>query len=317
MTEEELSPSPASQLSSEALIYPQMRRVVPDSDRPIAFFGENILGTKCLQYELPALGDWCWVSTQYENGRLRIHQRLPIDLQSIHSPISESDSGRNSPTMIDLQAAVTEGNTNTGAPVFDMIQGHLFAATHCPRRFEDSFDLSPQPASSFLHRFTSFDPGSSFNDVLDQASLNIGGSATSHCSVNDFLHLDACAEPSSSEPSPPVGFAATVESDFPIAPPMAAWSPTQVDEQAIGALGPPFSSPNEAPDTIMMDARHPPFELPGTSPSHSIEAEAPPASPLTPRKRRRSIDSTNESAFDITSPKKARNHDLIPVAASS
>lgn len=315
MTEEEISsppPSPPS-WSPGALVYPQLRRVVHDNNRPMAYFGENILGGKGLHYVLPTAGQWSWISLEYENGRFRVRQTPHHGWASPPTTGSGSESGRDSPTMIDLQAALTEGNTNTGAPVFDMIQGHLFAATHCPPRFEDSFDLSPRPASSFLHRFTSFDVDMSFSDVLDQASVNIGGSAAP-CHVNDFLHLDACAEPSSPEPRSSSDFISLSGigrlTGTPWPPP--SWG----GERALSPLGPPFNMPNEAPDTIMMDAGHPPFELPGTPPSE-VEAEAPPTSPITPRKRRRSIDSTDESAFDITSPKKARNHDAISVTASS
>lgn len=215
-----------------------------------------------------------------------------------------SGSGRDSPTFIDWEDAITSGNMNSGASITDTIRGRIFARTHCRPREEEEGAL--EPLSSFYTRLAAVSRPSMFSGGMYDAFADPNSEAVV---FDDLIDVDVCGEPSSHDQTPlsPLLLGAS-EGPFTYSPNFMLPQATGDNESAGEALqesAPSAVSGHEYQDVIMTgieDTVHP--SRPQT-PSQQIECLAPPYSPLSPSKKRR-LSERSTSASGSALQKKGR-----------
>ena len=124
-------------------------------------------------------------------GRI-VHIRFPKNASLVMVDAandSATTSGASSPTMINLNDALVDGNTNSGAHITDVINAHLFRSFHCNRRNSDPLDVADAsefevpPSSGAWRPLTRSESG---NNLLLNLDTEIQEPDT-----NAFLDLDA------------------------------------------------------------------------------------------------------------------------------
>lgn len=263
-------------------------RLIIEKNRPYCFTVETIGGGYHFEWVFPKGSERPGAKV---HGTLSASLRRSESISAFHadSPLESegsSDSGRDSPTYIDWEDAVLQGNTNTGASITDTIRGRIFAQTHCRPR-TDSHVLHAVP--SFFDRILSLSSQNAAawtpsSDVLD---MDMEGALD----FDELIDLDECAESSSEDISPmaqlamlgdpiaqyPYGFSGAYglagTDQFAIDDSMAMQMPAMNGPASTGL---PF--PNGDQSTS--------HQISPSTPTTQSQPLAPPFSPLSPRKRR-------------------------------
>lgn len=196
-----------------------------------------------------------------------------------------SGSGRDSPTFIDWEDAITSGNMNSGASITDTIRGRIFARTHCRPREEE--DAALEPLSSFYARLANVSGSSLFPSAVFDAFDDPNSEAVV---FDDLIDVEECGEPSSHDQSP-------------LSPPLLE-APSFIETPLGNTSNPMFPQVSEHglnesvtesalvraqqhEDVVMTNNTDAPLPSRPQTPPQQMECLAPPYSPLSPSKKRR------------------------------